>query len=144
MQSLGDNGSVAAAIVGLAPDVATGWRSAGILNKAAPALHVQAIPGWALAFVALALLAAERRGSGLPRPGAAKARRLATAEGFEGRRAYAQLSPWGGVRYEGQGMRVLDLLENGLFALGQVLRFPVMALLWVCVFLTLPFMSPAP
>src|SRR5262245_41209364 len=24
-------------------------------------------------------------------------------------------------------------LENGLFALGQILRFPVMALLWVCV-----------
>ncbi|MGE3179003.1 MAG: MotA/TolQ/ExbB proton channel family protein [Vicinamibacterales bacterium] len=30
-------------------------------------------------------------------------------------------------------MSVLPLLENGLFALGQVLRFPVMALLWVCV-----------
>ena len=30
-------------------------------------------------------------------------------------------------------MNVLGLLENGLFALGQVLRFPVMALLWVCV-----------
>ena len=30
-------------------------------------------------------------------------------------------------------MNVLQLLENGLFALGQVLRFPVMALLWVCV-----------
>lgn len=28
---------------------------------------------------------------------------------------------------------MLQLLENGLFALGQVLRFPVMALLWVCV-----------
>lgn len=28
---------------------------------------------------------------------------------------------------------VLAILENGLFALGQVLRFPVMALLWVCV-----------
>lgn len=30
-------------------------------------------------------------------------------------------------------MSVLGLLENGLFALGQVLRFPVMAMLWVCV-----------
>ena len=30
-------------------------------------------------------------------------------------------------------MNLLPLLENGLFALGQVLRFPVFALLWVCV-----------
>jgi len=30
-------------------------------------------------------------------------------------------------------LNLLGLLENGLFALGQVLRFPVMALLWVCV-----------
>jgi biopolymer transport protein ExbB/TolQ len=30
-------------------------------------------------------------------------------------------------------MNLLGLLENGLFALGQVLRFPVMALLWICV-----------
>ncbi len=30
-------------------------------------------------------------------------------------------------------MNVLNTLENGLFALGQVLRFPVMVLLWVCV-----------
>jgi biopolymer transport protein ExbB/TolQ len=30
-------------------------------------------------------------------------------------------------------MNLLGTLENGLFALGQVLRFPVMALLWVCV-----------
>lgn len=30
-------------------------------------------------------------------------------------------------------MTVLQILENGLFALGQVLRFPVMVLLWVCV-----------
>jgi biopolymer transport protein ExbB/TolQ len=30
-------------------------------------------------------------------------------------------------------MNVLAALENGLFALGQVLRFPVFALLWVCV-----------
>jgi biopolymer transport protein ExbB/TolQ len=28
---------------------------------------------------------------------------------------------------------LLAALENGLFALGQVLRFPVMALLWACV-----------
>jgi biopolymer transport protein ExbB/TolQ len=28
---------------------------------------------------------------------------------------------------------LLQMLENGLFALGQVLRFPVMALLWLCV-----------
>ena len=30
-------------------------------------------------------------------------------------------------------MNLLPILENGLFALGQVLRFPVMVLLWVCV-----------
>ena len=30
-------------------------------------------------------------------------------------------------------MNLLSILENGLFALGQVLRFPVMSLLWVCV-----------
>jgi biopolymer transport protein ExbB/TolQ len=30
-------------------------------------------------------------------------------------------------------INLLRLLENGLFALGQVLRFPVMLLLWVCV-----------
>ncbi len=30
-------------------------------------------------------------------------------------------------------MNLLGLLENGLFALGQVLRFPVMLLLWGCV-----------
>lgn len=30
-------------------------------------------------------------------------------------------------------MNLLQILENGLFALGQVLRFPIFALLWVCV-----------
>jgi biopolymer transport protein ExbB/TolQ len=30
-------------------------------------------------------------------------------------------------------VNILTLLENGLFALGQVLRFPIMTLLWVCV-----------
>jgi len=30
-------------------------------------------------------------------------------------------------------VNLLAVLENGLFALGQVLRFPVMSLLWVCV-----------
>ena len=30
-------------------------------------------------------------------------------------------------------MNVLGLLENGLFAVGQILRFPVMVLLWCCV-----------
>lgn len=30
-------------------------------------------------------------------------------------------------------MNLLAILENGLFALGQVLRFPVFALLWTCV-----------
>jgi biopolymer transport protein ExbB/TolQ len=30
-------------------------------------------------------------------------------------------------------VNLLQIFENGLFALGQVLRFPVMALLWVCV-----------
>ena len=39
-------------------------------------------------------------------------------------------------------MNLLPLLENGLFALGQVLRFPVMVLLWVCVAVAL-FQSSA-
>ena len=30
-------------------------------------------------------------------------------------------------------MNLLPILENGLFALGQVLRFPVFLHLWVCV-----------
>ena len=30
-------------------------------------------------------------------------------------------------------MNLLPALENGLFALGQVLRFPIFVLLWVCV-----------
>lgn len=30
-------------------------------------------------------------------------------------------------------MNLQQILENGLFALGQVLRFPIFALLWVCV-----------
>ena len=30
-------------------------------------------------------------------------------------------------------VNLLAHLENGLFALGQVLRFPVMVLLWACV-----------
>ena len=30
-------------------------------------------------------------------------------------------------------MNLQQVLENGLFALGHVLRFPVMVLLWVCV-----------
>jgi biopolymer transport protein ExbB/TolQ len=30
-------------------------------------------------------------------------------------------------------LNLLGALENGLFALGQVLRFPVMTLLWICV-----------
>lgn len=38
-------------------------------------------------------------------------------------------------------MKLLDVLENGLFALGQVLRFPVMLLLWVCVGLTLYYVA---
>jgi biopolymer transport protein ExbB/TolQ len=38
-------------------------------------------------------------------------------------------------------MNLLDLLENGLFALGQVLRFPVMLLLWACVAAALYFVS---
>jgi len=37
-------------------------------------------------------------------------------------------------------VNLLPTLENGLFALGQVLRFPIMALLWVCV-LTAVFMA---
>lgn len=38
-------------------------------------------------------------------------------------------------------MNLLGILENGLFALGQVLRFPVMLLLWVCVAFTLYFVG---
>jgi len=34
-----------------------------------------------------------------------------------------------------------DVLENGLFALGQVLRLPVMLLLWVCVVVTLYYVG---
>lgn len=39
-------------------------------------------------------------------------------------------------------MSILGVLESGLFALGQVLRFPVMFLLWICV-LTVCFMAGA-
>jgi biopolymer transport protein ExbB/TolQ len=39
----------------------------------------------------------------------------------------------------GSQMNLLSILENGLFALGQVLRFPIMLLLWVCVGMTLYF-----
>jgi len=39
-------------------------------------------------------------------------------------------------------MNMLMVLENGLFALGQVLRFPVMSLLWLCV-LAVSFMAGA-
>ena len=39
-------------------------------------------------------------------------------------------------------MTVLAALENGLFALGQVLRFPVFALLWLCVLVSV-FMAGA-
>lgn len=54
--------ALGAVLAGLAPEVATGWRSALILNKTPPPAHVVAIPGWALAFVALALLAGAVRG----------------------------------------------------------------------------------
>lgn len=37
-------------------------------------------------------------------------------------------------------MNLLGVLESGLFALGQVLRFPVMFLLWICV-ITVCFMA---
>lgn len=37
-------------------------------------------------------------------------------------------------------MSLLGVLESGLFALGQVLRFPVMLLLWICV-ITVCFMA---
>ena len=39
-------------------------------------------------------------------------------------------------------MTVLAAFENGLFALGQVLRFPVFALLWLCVLVSV-FMAGA-
>jgi len=38
-------------------------------------------------------------------------------------------------------MNFVDLLENGLFALGQILRLPVILLLWVCVALTLYYVG---
>lgn len=38
-------------------------------------------------------------------------------------------------------MSLLDGLENGLFALGQVLRLPVMVLLWACVAATLYYVG---
>jgi len=38
-------------------------------------------------------------------------------------------------------MNFLDLLENGLFALGQVLRLPVMLLLWICFVTTLYYVG---
>jgi biopolymer transport protein ExbB/TolQ len=39
-------------------------------------------------------------------------------------------------------LNILAALENGLFALGQVLRFPVFVLLWVCVLVSV-FMAGA-
>ncbi len=38
-------------------------------------------------------------------------------------------------------MSFAELLENGLFALGQILRLPVMLLLWVCVAMTLYYVG---
>lgn len=38
-------------------------------------------------------------------------------------------------------MRFMDILENGLFALGQVLRLPVILMLWLCVALTLFYVA---
>lgn len=38
-------------------------------------------------------------------------------------------------------MSFVDLLENGLFALGQVLRLPVILLLWICVAVTLYYVG---
>ena len=38
-------------------------------------------------------------------------------------------------------MSVVDILENGLFALGQLLRLPVIILLWVCVAFTLYYVG---
>lgn len=40
-----------------------------------------------------------------------------------------------------QTMNFGELLENGLFALGQVLRLPVMLLLWLCVAMTLYYIG---
>jgi biopolymer transport protein ExbB/TolQ len=38
-------------------------------------------------------------------------------------------------------MKFLDILENGLFALGQVLRLPVILMLWICVALMLYYIG---
>jgi biopolymer transport protein ExbB/TolQ len=38
-------------------------------------------------------------------------------------------------------MSFAELLENGLFALGQILRLPVMVLLWVCVIMSLYYVG---
>jgi phage shock protein PspC (stress-responsive transcriptional regulator) len=53
--------ALVAPIVGLAPDIAAGWRSAEVLNRAAGAPQVQAIPAWAISFVVLALVAGAAR-----------------------------------------------------------------------------------
>jgi hypothetical protein len=51
-----------AAAVGLAPEVASGWRSAVILNKAVVVTPAVAIPDWAVAIVLAALAAGLARG----------------------------------------------------------------------------------
>lgn len=38
-------------------------------------------------------------------------------------------------------MKFMDVLENGLFALGQVLRMPVMLMLWICVAVTVYYIG---
>ncbi len=38
-------------------------------------------------------------------------------------------------------MKFTDILENGLFALGQVLRLPVILMLWICVALMLYYVG---
>lgn len=41
----------------------------------------------------------------------------------------------------GKTMNFMDILENGLFALGQVLRLPIMLALWVCFVVTVYYVG---
>src|SRR5690606_42061688 len=64
---------------------------------------------------------------------AGRAARARAARGLGDRRGRGVPARRRSVRLVEAAMSVLGALENGLFALGQVLRFPVSALLWLCV-----------
>lgn len=50
-----------APVIGLAPEVAAGWKAAGAMNLPLAGAASKAIPAWSLAFIALALLAGALR-----------------------------------------------------------------------------------